>query len=144
MDVTPIDDQQRLFVSSSIDDWSSIEEHGISVVVDLEEDVDAGIPSGDGTILYLYYPFEDESVPDPTMLRPLATFLAELYDNGHRVLVHCGMGLNRSPLVAGVVLHQLGWKSCDVVERLCERRPGALFNATYRSYLEGLSGELRT
>jgi protein-tyrosine phosphatase len=140
MDVTPIDDEQRLFVSSRIDDWSSIEEHGISVVVDLEEDVDSGIPSGDGTRLYLYYPFEDESVPDPTMIQPLAAFLAQLYDGGHRVLVHCSLGLNRSPLVAGVVLHHLGWKGCDVVTRLRERRPGALFNAHYSSYLEALDG----
>jgi protein-tyrosine phosphatase len=138
MDITAIDDEQRLFVSSRIDDWASIEEHGITVVVDLEEDVDSGIPSGDGTRLYLYYPFEDNSVPDRSMIQPLAAFLASLYEGGHRVLVHCSMGLNRSPLVAGVVLHHLGWKGCDAVERLRERRPGALFNEHYSGYLEGL------
>lgn len=140
MDVTPIDDQQRLFVSSRIDDWSCIDQHGISVVVDLEGGLDAGIPSANGTRLYLYFPFEDDSVPDPTMIQPLAAFLAQLYQGGHRVLVHCSMGLNRSPLVAGVVLHYLGWKGCDAVERLRQRRPGALFNAHYSCYLEGLTG----
>jgi protein-tyrosine phosphatase len=138
MDVTPIDDEQRLFVSSRIDDWSQIDQHGISVVVDLEMRLDAGIPSGDGTRLYLYYPFEDNSVPDPTMIQPLAAFLAVLYGTGHRVLVHCSMGLNRSPLVAGVVLHHLGWSGRDAVERLRERRPGALFNEHYSGYLERL------
>jgi len=140
VDVTPIDDQQRLFVSSRIDDWSCIDQHGISVVVDLEGGLDAGIPSANGTRLYLYFPFEDDSVPDPTMIQPLAAFLAQLYQGGHRVLVHCSMGLNRSPLVAGVVLHYLGWKGCDAVERLRQRRPGALFNAHYSCYLEGLTG----
>lgn len=79
-------------------------------------------------------------LPDPTMIQPLAAFLAKLYDSGHRVLVHCSMGLSRSPLVAGVVLHHLGWKGCDVIERLCERRPGALFNTHYSGHLEGLGG----
>lgn len=138
MDVTPIDHEQRLFVSSRIDDWSAIEAHGITVVVDLEADVDAGIPQSDGTLLYLYYPFEDESVPDPTMIQPLAAFIAQLYRGGHRVLVHCSMGLNRSPLVAGCVLHQLGWNGCDVVARLRSCRPGALFNEHYSGYLEAL------
>ena len=143
VDVTPIDDQQRLFVSSRIDDWSCIDEHRISVIVDLESRLDAGIPSADGTRLYLYFPFEDDSVPDPSMIQPLAAFLAELYHGGHRVLVHCSMGLNRSPLVAGVVLHYLGWKGCDAVERLRQRRPGALFNAHYSGYLEGLTDRSR-
>jgi protein-tyrosine phosphatase len=138
MDLTAVDDEQRLFVSSMIDDWTGIEQHSISVVVDLERALDAGIPCGDGTLLYLYYPFQDESVPDPTMVAPLSAFLAELYRAGHRLLIHCRMGLNRSPLVAGAVLHRLGWSGQDAVNRLCERRPGALFNEHYRGYLERL------
>jgi protein-tyrosine phosphatase len=138
MELTPVDDEQRLFVSSMIDDWSGIEKHAISVVVDLEGALDAGIPNGNGTLLYLYFPFEDESVPDPTMVDPLSAFLAELYRTGHRLLIHCSMGLNRSPLVAGAVLHRLGWSGPAAVERLCQRRPGALFNEHYRGYLERL------
>jgi len=141
VDITAIDDDDRLFVSSIIDDWSAIEAHDISVVVDLESSIDAGVPSGDGTRLYLYYPFEDADVPDATMVQPLSTFLAQLYRGGHRLLVHCSMGLNRSPLVAGAVLHQLGWDGPDVVRRLRERRPGALFNEHYCAYLEGLRWE---
>ena len=138
MEITAIDDHGRLFVSPRIDDWSVIDAHGISVVVDLEGRIDSGIPSGDGTRMYLYFPFEDESVPDRAMVNALADFLAELHRTGHRVLVHCSMGLNRSPLVAGAVLHRLGWKGCDAVERLRERRPGALFNEHYSAYLESL------
>ena len=138
MEITAVDDEGRLFVSSLIDDWSAIEAHDISVIVDLESSIDAGVPSGDGTRLYLYYPFEDDEVPDPTMVGPLSSFLAALYRSGHRVLVHCCMGLNRSPLVAGAVLHQLGWNGADAVERLRQRRPGALFNEHYSGYLERL------
>lgn len=138
MDITAIDDQGRLFVSSRIDDWAAIDAHDITVVVDLEGAIDEGIPSADGTRMYLYFPFEDEAVPDPAMVTSLAAFLAELYRGGHRVLVHCSMGLNRSPLVAGAVMHRLGWKSTDAIERLRERRPGALFNEHYSRYLERL------
>ena len=135
MDMTPIDDEKRLFVSSRIDDWSPIETHGISVVVDLEGRVDVGIPTSNGALLYLYYPFEDEDVPDSAMVGSLSVFLAGLYRDGHRLLVHCSMGLNRSPLVAGAVLHRLGWDGAAVVDRLRERRPGALFNECYCDYL---------
>ena len=138
MDITPIDDEQRLFVSAMIDDWTGIDEHAISVVVDLEGALDSGIPTGDGTRMYLDYPFADDSVPDPSMVGPRSAILATLYRGGHRVLVHCRMGLNRSPLVAGVVLHHLGWSGRDAVERLRERRPGALFNEHYSAYLERL------
>ena len=138
MDITPIDDEGRLFVSAMIDDWTGIDEHAITVVVDLEGALDAGIPSGDGTRMYLYYPFTDDSVPDPSMVGPLSAFLATLHRSGHRVLVHCRMGLNRSPLVAGVVLHHLGWSGREAIERLRERRPGALFNEHYSAYLERL------
>ena len=135
MNLTPVDDERRLYVSSSIDDWQTIASHEISVVVDLEGTVDSGIPTANGALLYLYYPFEDEDVPDPELVGSLAGFLAQLYREGHRVLVHCSMGLNRSPLIAGAVLHRLGWKAPAVVERLRERRPGALFNETYCDFL---------
>ena len=138
MDITAIDDERRLFVSSAIDDWRLIEEHGISVVVDLEGGIDAGVPTANGALLYLYYPFEDEGVPDPVLVGSLSAFLAQLYRDGHRLLVHCTMGLNRSPLVAGAVMHRLGWDARAVVERLRDRRPGALFNEAYCHYLLGL------
>ena len=54
------------------------------------------------------------------------------------VLSHCGMGFNRSALVAGLILNELGMSGKNVVARLRERRPGALFNSTFAEYLEGL------
>jgi len=54
------------------------------------------------------------------------------------VLSHCGMGFNRSALVAGLILHELGMPGPEVVARLRDRRPGALFNETFAAYLESL------
>jgi protein-tyrosine phosphatase len=48
------------------------------------------------------------------------------------------MGFNRSALVAGLILHELGMPGRDVVARLRDRRPGALFNETFAAYLESL------
>ena len=61
-------------------------------------------------------------------LRAIATLGASLIAHGHRVLSHCGMGFNRSAFVAGLILVELGMPGPAVVERLRERRPGALFN----------------
>jgi protein-tyrosine phosphatase len=54
------------------------------------------------------------------------------------VLSHCGMGFNRSALVAGRILHKLGMPGPLVIERLRERRPGALFNDTFADHLQTL------
>jgi protein-tyrosine phosphatase len=67
-------------------------------------------------------------------LHALAKLGARLVANGEKVLAHCGMGLNRSALVAGLVLTYLGMKG-DAVARLREKRPGALFNENFAPYL---------
>jgi len=54
------------------------------------------------------------------------------------VLAHCGMDLNRSALVAGLVLTYLGMKGEDAVALLREKRPGALFNENFAAYLATL------
>ena len=33
MDLVPLDEQRQLFISPSIDDWKSIEDHGITAVI---------------------------------------------------------------------------------------------------------------
>jgi hypothetical protein len=48
------------------------------------------------------------------------------------------MGFNRSALVAGRILHNLGMPGEVVVERLRERRPGALFNEVFAQHLQTL------
>lgn len=48
------------------------------------------------------------------------------------------MGFNRSALMAGLILVELGMDGPSVVERLRERRPGALFNEVFAAYLASL------
>ena len=141
MNVTPVDDDALLYVSSTIDDWSVLQELAISVVIDLEGAVDEGIPTRPGGILYVYLPFSDNELPDLAVLDASADLAARLLRSGYRVLVHCGLGLNRSPLLAGLVLNRLGWSGRDAVERLRERRPGALFNEAYCDFLMKLGAQ---
>jgi protein-tyrosine phosphatase len=86
----------------------------------------------------VYFPILDEQLPPIAKLRGIARLGASLARDGHVVLSHCGMGYNRSALVAGLILHELGMSGHDVVARLRDRRPGALFNETFAAYLESL------
>ncbi len=111
------------------------------MVIDLEGAVDEGVPTRPGGILYVYLPISDSELPDLAVLSASADLIAKLLQSGYRVLVHCGLGLNRSPLLAGLALNRLGWSGPAAVERLRERRPGALFNETYCDFLMKLDGD---
>jgi hypothetical protein len=130
-----IDDDGRLYISPVIKDWSILESHGIDTVIDMEGGLDECIPTVPGKCLYVYFPIEDEELPNLPRLDAVATLGATLIENGHSVLSHCGMGFNRSALVAGRILHRLGMPGPQVVERLRERRAGALFNQIFASHL---------
>jgi len=138
MDLVPLDEQRQLFISPSIDDWKSIEDYGITAVIDLDGDLDLGIPTIPNHMLYIYFPICDEDLPDLSKLHALAKLGARLVTNGEKVLAHCGMGFNRSALVAGLVLTYLGMKGEDAVALLREKRPGALFNEIFAAYLTAL------
>lgn len=138
MDLVPLDKQRQLFISPSIDDWKLIEDHGITAVIDLDGDLDLGIPNIPNHMLYVYFPIFDQDLPDLNKLHALATLAARLVANGQKVLAHCGMGFNRSALVAGLVLTYLGMNGEDAVALLREKRPGALFNENFAAYLAAL------
>lgn len=138
MTLFQVDDEARLFISPVIEDWSVVARHHIDVVIDLEGGLDECIPTIPGSCLYVYFPIYDEELPDPARLEAVAMMGAHLVRSGHRVLSHCGMGFNRSALVAGRILHYLGMPGTDVVSRLRERRPGALFNDVFAEHLSTL------
>jgi protein-tyrosine phosphatase len=138
MDLIPVDERGQLFISPAIDDWQPIEDHGITAVIDMEGDVDLGIPCVPNHMLYIYFPVYDEDLPDLNKLHALARLGAHLVASGEKVLAHCGMGFNRSALIAGLVLTYLGMKGSDAVTLLREKRPGALFNETFANYLATL------
>ncbi|HEY2434005.1 MAG TPA: hypothetical protein VGI12_15125, partial [Vicinamibacterales bacterium] len=119
MDLFQVDDDACLFISPAIENWATLAEHGIDVVIDMEGGLDDCIPTLPGSCLYVYFPIYDEQMPDQARLEAVAMMGAHLIRSGHRVLSHCGMGFNRSALVAGRILHHLGGMSGPaVVERL--------------------------
>jgi protein-tyrosine phosphatase len=63
------------------------------------------------------------------------SILLNLLRQGERVLVHCEMGLNRSALLAGLILVHGGVAGEVALERLQVRRPGALLNLRFSDYL---------
>jgi protein-tyrosine phosphatase len=135
-----VDDHGHLFISPAIHDWTPVLSRGIDAVIDLEGGVDAGVPTSHNRTLYVYFPIFDDDLPDPVRLASVVSLGSNLVRSGHRVLSHCGMGFNRSALVAGLILNDLGMPGTTVVSRLRERRPGALFNERFAEYLLGLPG----
>jgi protein-tyrosine phosphatase len=138
MKIFCLDEAGCLFLSPRIEDWKYVEEHGITVVIDLEGEIDRDIPTMPNHILYVYFPIYDEDLPDMAKLHGVARMAASLVAAGHKVLSHCGMGFNRSALLAGLILRYLGMSGPEVVEHLRQRRPGALFNEVFAAYLLSL------
>jgi len=138
MQLFQVDDAGRLFISPAINDWDVLTRHNVDTVIDLEGDIDEGVPTCPNQCLYIYFPILDEDLPNLDKLHAVGDLGARIVMTGHRVLSHCGMGFNRSALVAGVILNKLGMPGPDVVQRLRERRPGALFNDSFADYLQSL------
>lgn len=130
-----VDDDGCLFISPVIHDWTIVSSYGVDTVIDLEGGLDDCIPSVPNGCLYVYFPIYDEELPDLHKLEAVVSLGTHLVASGHRVLSHCGMGFNRSALVAGLILHRLGMSGTEVVTRLRTRRPGALFNEVFAEYL---------
>ncbi|HEX4440019.1 MAG TPA: dual specificity protein phosphatase family protein [Thermoanaerobaculia bacterium] len=139
MQLFQVDDAGSLFISPALSVWAPLEERGIDTVIDLEGDVDHCIPTVPNSVLYVYFPIYDEELPDLAKLDAVADMGACLIRAGHRVLSHCGMGFNRSALVAGLILLRQGISGPDAVRRLRGRRPGALFNSVFAAHLESLA-----
>jgi len=140
-EIVQIDDDGKLYLSGAIQNWEPILEKGIDTVIDLEGGVDHGVPTEANKFLYVYLPIHDAQMPDMDRLHAVAKLGAELVKRGDRVLSHCGLGLNRSALMAALVLMYLGMDGKTAVERIRQRRPGALYNQVFADYL--LTGLVR-
>src|SRR4051794_18946382 len=133
--IVQIDADGRLFLSAAIEDWQPILDRGIDTVIDLDGGIDHGVPTSADKFLYIYLPIPDGDMPDLDRLHAVAKLGAELVKRGDRVLAHCGMGLNRSALMAALILRYLGMDGEAAVARCRERREGALFNKVFADYL---------
>lgn len=95
----------------------------------------------------LYYPGAhviyaplDDSGPPPTreelgIAATTSRSVLRAYQHGKRVLITCHMGRNRSGLVMGLVLMQLGYSSLEAITLIRCARDGALSNAYFRGVL---------
>ena len=116
-----LDEKGQLFISPAIREWAPLADLGIDTVIDMDAGLDECIPTTPEGCLYIYFPIYDEALPNLRKLEAVAELGAHLIEGGHRVLSHCGMGFNRSALVAGRILNRLGMPGTQVVERLRER-----------------------
>jgi protein-tyrosine phosphatase len=133
-----VDEEGFLYISPAIREWAPVADLGIDTVIDLDAGLDECIPTTPEGCLYVYFPIYDEDLPTMSRLEAVGNLGAQLIRKGHRVLSHCGLGFNRSALVAGVILNKLGVPGREIVTRIRERRPGALFNEVFAKYLESL------
>jgi protein-tyrosine phosphatase len=133
-----VDDAGLLFISPTITDWRIVDRHSVDTVIDLDGALDDGVPTAPNHLLYVYFPILDRDLPNLAKLHAVAVLGATLVRERHCVLSHCGLGFNRSALLAGLILNQLGMSGHQTVERLRGRRPGALFNDRFASYLQSL------
>lgn len=138
MELFQVDEAGLLFVSPEIVDWRPLVERDVRLVVDLDGRVDQGIPTIPNQLIYVYFPFDDASLPDLGKMHALGRLVADLIRQQRAVLIHCAMGLNRSPLIAGVALTHLGLSGAEACRQIQERRPGALYNEVYAKYLVSL------
>jgi protein-tyrosine phosphatase len=138
VDIVAINADETLYVSGEIEDWEALLERGIDTIVDMDASVDAGLPQAPGSVLYVYHPILDEDLPNLVTIEALGRLVADLVSSGHRVLVHCRMGFNRSLLVIATALTYLGMTGAAALEHLRERRPGALFNENFAAHVATL------
>jgi protein-tyrosine phosphatase len=138
VDIVAVNPGGTLFVSGDVEDWEALRERGIDTIVDMDGDVDPGLPEAPNAILYVYHPILDEELPDLTRIEALGRLVADLVSADHRVLVHCRMGLNRSVLVIATALTYLGMTGEQALSHLRECRPGALFNDAFAAHVLGL------
>lgn len=89
----------------------------------------------------LYYPTVDDAwlAEQPFFRKGVidrAKTLATGVRNGHRVLITCAEGYNRSALLAARVLFELkGWSGISILAAVRQLRPQALFNAGFREWV---------
>jgi hypothetical protein len=63
-EIVQVDDDGRLFLSGAIEDWKPVHARRITIVIDLEGDVDHGVPTTADEFLYIYLPIHDGGMPN--------------------------------------------------------------------------------
>jgi protein-tyrosine phosphatase len=93
----------------------------VDVIIDLEDWEFAWVPPVPTGSIYVSFPMEDDERVDPKV-REVAAFASSLVRSRCRVLVHCTEGLNRSGVVVGRTLLNLGWTARDAIDLVRKQR----------------------
>ena len=101
----------------------------------------AGQVSEDAPATIMAWHIVDGPLPkDMEKLHRYAEEVARAVQQGQRVAVVCAAGQNRSGLVVGLALKELGFSGPEAVRLIQRKRPGALVNSEFREYVRsGLS-----
>ncbi len=87
-----------------------------------------------------YLEMSDRVPVPPRLIQQAVDYLESCTARGLRVLIHCQMGISRSPTLAACFLHQTaGMPLCDALKHLKEVRPQVaphptLLASVYRHY----------
>lgn len=116
-------------------------DNSFDVVVSLYARAGHGPPAGTE---HIYCPFEDHELDAFTghLAIRLAKIVADRLTAGKVVLTRCQAGLNRSGVIAGLAMVQLGYTGDDAVQIIrAKRSPWALCNESYARFIRS-HGEL--
>lgn len=112
---------------------------GVDAIVALDDCEYTWSPPVPENHLYVHFPIDDADTVDPKT-RQVARLVADLVQGGHRVLVHCVQGLNRSGIVVARALMLLGYSAAEAIDLVRLRRGldegfGALGNERFVEWL---------
>ncbi len=130
-----------LFISGHPDHAKDFLAKDVQVVVDLQGDVDTSVIESEeqgNTTLYVYWPVEDDAMPNPHVVRNIARLVAGALATGEKVLVHCKAGHNRSGLICARTLIEQGKSPEEAIETVRTKRGDghALNNENFVRWLQ--------
>jgi protein-tyrosine phosphatase len=140
-----------LFLSKRLVEPYDFTSLGLDAIVALDDWEYTWSPPVPENHLYLHFPIDDPDTVD-RKTRQVAGLVADLVEAGHRVLVHCVQGLNRSGIVVARALMFLGYSAEEAVDLVRRRRGldegfGALGNERFVEWLlleeAGMEGSQR-
>ncbi len=86
-------------------------------------------------LLVVWWPIDDGPPPHAGTVRALVAFVADLLEQGKRVLVHCAGGNNRSGLVVARILMHRGATADEAIQAIRRVIPTALNNQYFERWL---------
>ena len=130
----------KLWQSSMIQRWSDLDNIKPDVVVDCAG-LDTVIPNyTQGLFDYICIGMTDGPLPtDMTRFKEVAACATSAILHGGKVLTHCAAGINRSGLMSGQIIYNLGLaKGQQIIDLIRAARPESLQNADFCQYLREL------